>query len=549
MLLVCAGLVTYANIFTNGLVWDDAGWMFFSPGAQPHFSLLQLFTTSGQHEAFYRPVFLTYLSLVGLLSQGNVFIIHLLQVSLHIVNAVLVFLLFKKFLKETGALFLALIFIVHPINVEAVTYMSAVGNVLAFTFGILGLHVLIRSRIRWHHSLFSGILVLLSLLTNETGIVWAGIVLAYIFLFKKVQIWNALIFLISSVGIYALLRIGVGQTLIHTAGYVPIAHLTFIERMYTMPKILLFYLQTFFYPGYLSIAQHWVVRSINFPDFVFPFILDTLFLAGIIAGGMYLYRRHARLLVAYLFFLFWFLISITLYLQIIPLDMTVADRWFYTPIIGMLGMIGVVSQTVKVKPNLRIGGTILLIGIIIGFSIRSIVRNTDWRDGLTLFSHDIQINPDSFDIHVKLAAELSRAGRYDEALAHARRAVALEPDDITSLGTVATLLLQRKQLTEAVGYLQQLLTYDADNYNGFTNLSYAFLRMNDNNSAKTYALRGLERYKEDPSLKLFLSIAEYRLGDWQSAVNDAAFAHSALQNENSRYVYTQIMNKQQVNVD
>jgi hypothetical protein len=383
-------------------------------------------------------------------------------------------------------------------------------------------------------------------LTNETGIVWAGIVLAYIFLFKKVQIWNALIFLISSVGIYALLRIVVGQTLIYTAGYVPIAHLTFIERMYTMPKILLFYLKTFFYPGYLSIAQHWVVRSINFADVVFPFILDVIFFAGIIAGGIYLKRRHAQLLAGYLFFVLWFLISMALYLQIIPLDMTVADRWFYTPIIGMLGMIGVISQTFKIKPIFRVVGMLLLIGIIIGLSVRTMVRNNDWRDGLTLFSHDIRLNPDSFDIHVKFAGELSRAGRYDEALAHAQRAVALEPDDISSLGTLATLYIQGKQPQKAVVFLQKLITYDSNNYNGFTNLTYTLLLLNDNTSAKEYALDGLKHYANDPTLRLLLAIVQFRQGDSANALQNAQAANSALHNQNSNYVYTQILNNQSI---
>ncbi|PIV70924.1 hypothetical protein COW57_02525, partial [Candidatus Roizmanbacteria bacterium CG17_big_fil_post_rev_8_21_14_2_50_39_7] len=61
------------------------------------------------------------------------FFFHLTSVVFHIATAVLIFYLFKRFFKENIAFFLSLIFLVHPANVEAVCFASALQEVL-FTF-------------------------------------------------------------------------------------------------------------------------------------------------------------------------------------------------------------------------------------------------------------------------------------------------------------------------------------------------------------------------------------------------------------------------------
>lgn len=494
--IVSMGLIAYATIFYNTFVWDDKGYVFSSPFTRPLYALKDILISKG--EAGYRPLFYLYLNIVSILSQGNAVIIHLIQLGLHIGSAVLLFFLFKKFMRASVSLCLATLFVIHPITTETVTYMSAVGYVLTFFLGILAL----RRR--------SGFLLLLALLTNEAGAVWVLIALSYLWLFKKWKIPQVFALIAPPLTVYGFLRLFISKASFHAFSYVPIAQADFAVRLLTMPKILSYYFTTILYPAHLSIAQHWLVNAFTFQDVVIPLVIDITFIAAGVAGGVYLSRRHQALVRPYIFFALWFVFGMLPYLQIVPLDMTVADRWFYLPFAGLLGMSGVLVQTIKFSRSGKVVGVALVSILILSLSFRTVVRNANWKDGLMLFTHDVQDNPASFDIHVKLASELMSAKRYDEAMAHAQTAVRLNSDDISSLGTLALLYLQAGKPQQAIGYLQKLVHLDPTNYLGLTNLIYAYLETNDIANAKTYTLKGLALYPQDQSLLTFLSMTEKR---------------------------------------
>lgn len=504
-IIIGLGLAVYAAMFTNTFVWDDTGYVYASPFTRPLYLLKDVFTNPGQ--ALYRPLFYVYLNIISILSQGNPFIIHLLQLGLHIGSAVLLFFLFKKYMRPAIALCCALLFVVHPITTEAVTYMAAIGNVLVCFFGLLALLQLMDAKQHIRRYFVAGFFLLLALLTNEAGISWIFIALSALWIVKKLKISYMLALLVPPLGIYGLLRFFIAHTQ-QTLSSVPIGQVSFAERLLTMPKIFSYYLMTVFYPAYLAIAQHWIVTTINFQNFILPICIDAAFLLAFIAAGIYLSRTHKPSVRPYLFFSLWFLVGIAPYLQIIPLDMTVADRWFYIPLAGLLGMVGVVVQTIKFSRVGKIIGSIIMALLLIALGSRTIVRNGNWRDGITLFTHDAHINPDSFDIHAKLAAELMTAKRYDEAMIHAQKAVALNPDDISSLGTLALLFIQEQKPQQAIGYLQKLLVQDPKNYPGLTNLMYAYLLTGNKEEAKTYALKALEMYPNDETLLMFLNASQ-----------------------------------------
>src|SRR5258708_27738500 len=86
----------------------------------------------------------------------------------------------------------------------------------------------------------------------------------------------------------------------------------------------------------------------------------------------------------------WFLFGILFHSQIFPLDQTVADRWFYFPIVGILGMIGVLLEVFHINlKNIWIFSAVLIFVILL--SLRTFIRSVDWRDDFTLASHDSKV--------------------------------------------------------------------------------------------------------------------------------------------------------------
>ena len=499
-IIILVGFLTYVNNLTNGFVWDDKGTLYSSPFTHPLFTIKDAFISQGQ--AGYRPLLYLYWNCITIISQGNLGIIHFFQIGIFLTGAVLLFLFLKMFVHKNIAFCISLLFLVHPLNAEAVDYMAAVSDVLVFLFGMIVLYRLAKDKIL-KDFFISGFFLLLALLSNEAGISFVCIAIIYLIFFKRVKIAQIGAFLVLPLSVYGYLKLFVSHSSFQTFSYVPIAQMSLIGRLQTAPKVLFYYLSHFFYPAELAIAQHWTVQNMNINDFLLPLLCDGIIVLAFYFGALYLYYHHKKYVRNYLFFCIWFIVGIAPYLQIVPLDMTVADRWFIIPMVGLLGMIGVIIQTITFSSTKKMIGLVVMAILFLVLSTRTIVRNANWRDGITLFTHDLQTNPNSFDLHAKLAEELMTLGKYDEAFIHAQKAVALKPDDITSLGTLSLLYLRINKPQLAIPYLNKVLIISPKNYLGITNMIYANILENNSEEAKKYIAIGLTFYPRDESLHIF----------------------------------------------
>lgn len=105
--------------------------------------------------------------------------------------------------------------------------------------------------------------------------------------------------------------------------------------------------------------------------------------------------------------------------------MTVAERWLYFPMIGLLGMMGSVAQSSKLKvQSSKI--TLISVCILSILFIRSFSRTLDWRNGLALYGSSISPTS-SFDLQNNMGVELFRIGEYVQAKPYFEASVRLAP--------------------------------------------------------------------------------------------------------------------------
>ncbi len=109
--------------------------------------------------------------------------------------------------------------------------------------------------------------------------------------------------------------------------------------------------------------------------------------------------------------------------------MTIAERWLYFPMIGVFALVS--YAIFQLANNIRgLWQKKLLFGIIIlavlTLAGRTIIRLSDWRNGLTLYSHDIKLSKNSYDAENNYGVELLRAGRLDEAKLHFKKYIGLQ---------------------------------------------------------------------------------------------------------------------------
>jgi len=448
-IFILIGLLVYGLSLFNGFVWDDEEQIVnnvfvHSVKNIPLLFQSSTFNTGGAGVSagtYYRPLMMTFFSFVYQLFGPNPFFFHLFQLFFHILTAILVYLMFKHFFKEMTAFFMAIIFLVHPAGVESVAYISAVQDIFYVLFGILAFYIVIKNRAKFEFKniFLINTLLFLSLLSKETAILFFIIIFIYQLIFDRKFIFENLIFFMMTVGIYALLRFalaGVFFTPYHNA---PIVQLSLWQRIMMIPAIFFYYLKLFFYPLDLAVMQHWVIRTLDF-----RMLLGSLS-AGILALLLWKQRFNRN----FIFFFLWFIITIFPYLQIFPLDMTVAERWFYLPVVGLLGMMGAVWS--------KSGNKLVIMGVIIIaiFSIRSFFRTMDWKNGLTLYGRDIKISKGAFDLENNYGVELFRAGDYQEAKVHFLKSTELAPYWWTNWNNLGAVYEQEKNYQKASEYYQK----------------------------------------------------------------------------------------------
>jgi tetratricopeptide (TPR) repeat protein len=544
--IIIIGLIVFLNGLFNGFVGDDLPQVTQNPTIQslnnlPTFFLGSTFYNEGLKQlggVYYKPLLDTFFSLIYSLFGSNAFFYHIFQVLFYITNTCILFLVLNKFFKKSLSFILSLLFLVHPINSEVAFYISDMQDVLFFFFGIVVLWMVQR-----FHSqkaiIAASICIFCSLLSKETGILFLFMTLLYVFIFQRKSFYSFLGYSGGGFLIYLALRIhAIG--IFNSPRSSPIDLLSLQNRFIDMPNIFLFYLKTFLFPLNLSFFHQWAFKQISVENFFLPLIVDLVFIALIIFFAVLLYKKYPiKFFKIYLLFFISFIAGILLHLQIIPLDVTVAERWFYFSIFCLLGMIGVLLEVFHL--NLKNKWILAsLIVIIFLFSIRTIIRSFDWRNEYILVTHDIQVSKNDYSLENGLAGELITRNEFKEAKIHAERSIALFPNwnNYNNLGVIDMNLGEYKEAQDAfrkgLGISGYYLLYE--------NLAALTLVTGNSKENIGYVESFIKQYPQDAKLWLYLAILEYKSGNKSNAKIAISNAYSLDQSSEIFTNYYLIMN-------
>jgi tetratricopeptide (TPR) repeat protein len=526
-ILIAAGFFVYANSLSNSFVWDDEEQVVNNTVIRDWNNAGLIFKSStfyaggaGLSGGFYRPlVTLSYFwnySYWGL----NPFGYHLTQLLIHCANAFLVFYLLKTIFEKNNikngrfaALAAALIFAVHPANVESVAYIGSVGEVMYVFFALLALVFFVKSLDgvkTFAPQLFWGSfgLVFLGFLAKEAAIVVLPLMLVYLLLFLKASrsIYIKFFAGVAAVVVsYAFLRFFVAKIAPVSQFLAPIHGAPLWQRFVTIPYEILTYLGIILFPKDLSIWRHFVVALAADPRF-WASLIALVAIAAVLL--YYIARTKSK---PFFFFALWFAIALAPILNIIPLDMTVAERWLYFPIIGFLGAVSlaVIGGAQKLSPNHQKIALAVFIIAIVALGMRTVARNADWRNGLSLYGHDIAlaqvISPQgSFDLENNYGVELFRAGWIDEAGEHFKRSIMLQPKWASSQNNLGAVLERNGDLEGALA--QYRIAADMNYYLAYENIAGVLIKMKRHDEAKKFLEESLAKFPDNTRLQFNLAL-------------------------------------------
>jgi protein O-mannosyl-transferase len=545
LFLILIGFLVHFHVFFNGFVWDDLTYIIGNSEIKD-FNLLTLvgpnmFNSSG----YFRPLPAIYFSFIHALFGSSAFAFHFFQITLHILCTTLLFFIFKKCFTVVTSFILSLIFLIHPINVESVAYIGSTQSQLYLLLGGLAFYLSLKPKPELSYVITIHILLLLAIFTKEVSFLFFIVIYLFRWL-NKYQLSK--IFMLSSfitISVYLAVRSLVLGGVLQKMHLIPISEISLAQRLLHIPIILSYYPKTFLFPKVLAIDQIWTISHISLSNFILPLLFDLCFYGGLMAFALYLFKLRHHLFKIYFVYLTWFILGIGLLIQIFPLDMTVADRWFYLPFVGLLGMLGIIFTVFKFKKVFMY----FLVPALILFSLRTMVRNADWYSTLTLYGHDVKYYA-NYDIENYLGADLVNAGKPEEALVHFKRSVELLPHD-TNIFNIGSVYEQQKDYLQAQDYYRQTLIVKDKYLNhaqvrllAAEGLSRTLLRLNPPHQAQLEITQLLTEFPHSGSLWGYLAISAYLSGDKQIAASAAANAKTYLPNPTTAKLYQMITQNQ-----
>lgn len=523
IVLVIVGVVVFSNSLMNQFVWTDP--MYIVPNTGVQANIFSVFYSSvSTQPGYYRPLTALYYFTINGLFGSNSFFYHLIQISIFITNACLLYFLYLHFFKKNVSGCLALIYLVHPVNEITAVFISAANGVLYMFFGLLSLTFYFKKfkNKLWQLSLIC-FLLLLSLLAKETAIFFLAFVILHQLIFrhtgKKIYYIIGMILVLIT---YLIIRLKFGGGFVASQNELyPFSDFTLLQRLSNLPQEFLFYIYHFIIPYDIGMIHLWKITSIDWESFYAPLLIDAIFLLPLLVFAILVYKKNKENFKKYLFFLLLFCISITFFLQIYtPLDYTVSARWFYFPMISLLGIFGVVLETYRFDKRDKLLLAITIVAIIL-FSVRTMVKNTFWRNDISLFTQASVVD-DNFSIENLLAFAYYNKGNNLAALNHVAKSIAMFPYD-NNLMTMAIVYERMGDMQNAVYYA--LRAYNADNYNinkhdENTYLVLGKLLLNNKNAihAKRILTSGVAEYPNSMYLWILLAYSDFRLQDNTAAI-------------------------------
>jgi hypothetical protein len=461
---------------------------------------------------YYRPLMTTVFSLIYTLFGPHQFYFHIFQLLICIGSTVLLYLLFRYSFKPALALFLALIFLVHPIDSQVVYGIPEMQDALFFFFGILALYLLIR-RNSVRSLVLVAICLFLSLLAKETAMVFVIMALIYLFWWQRQRFLSFLGIVIVPIILWFVLRLHAVGLLENPKGG-PIDRLDLAARLLTSPSILLLYITKFIFPWKLASTYYWTYPTYSVGHFLVPLLIDLAVISLIVAMAVIVRKRATRsMFYTYIFFFIWTAIGVGLLLQIIPLDMTASESWFYFSMAGFLGMIGVILTVIpiKLKPQLIL---VLAVLLVVALGVRTTVRGLDWRSQYELAMVDINNTQDNARAYSIVVYTLMSEGNYSAAKPYQMKALSIYPAQQSYIN-YATILYNLGDYAGAVKAYQASLLYGTPSTNLLSEDALGYLTLLTGNPimSKAYLNSQLKSHPKDALLWAYLAVLEDRNND------------------------------------
>jgi protein O-mannosyl-transferase len=436
-------------VVQSGLTWKGIAWGF----------------TTFETANWYPVTWLSHMldcQLFGLRSGWH----HGMNVAFHIVNSILLYILL---LRMTGAFWrsavVAALFALHPLHVESVAWVAERKDVLSTMFALLAILAYVGYVRRPSAIRYVLVAVLLTL-----GLMSKPMLVTLPFVLLLLDYWPLSQWGLPPCGQTALRLVLEKLPLLALAAAFSVV--TYVAQLQEGATTMLSDKIAFsvrLANALVSYIEYLGKTVWPYPLIVFyPYVPDrplwqpvaaATFLIAVTGVAVWLWRSRPYLTVGW----FWYFGTLVPVIGLIQVgSQSIADRYTYLPLVGIF--ILAVWGSADLLAGWRYGRTtlgVLAAAAILACMILTARQTAHWTDTISLFEYVLTITPDNAVAHENVGDVLLQKHRNEEAAAHFREAVRIDPRSGTmKYCNVASTLSNQKRFAEAADQLREALRLD-----------------------------------------------------------------------------------------
>jgi hypothetical protein len=503
LLVAAVALALFASGMLDGFAYDDVP-IVLNDARIRSFSNLPSMLGSGYWQSadlsLYRPLTTLSFALDWSLAPANAVWFHFTNVLLNAGVGVLVFLLLARLFGSGPALAGALIFVTHPVHVEAVTNIVGRSELLSAAFMLGCCLVWARDERESRGVVLAPLLFALALFSKESAIMLPAALVLVDGATGRLDVRRPLAWLkrdaraVAALGVVAVAYLGVRFAVL---GAIAPAQLDPVlevatgngDRILTALQAWPIWLGLLFAP--ISLLADYGPRIIEPAVGLTGMAAAGLMIAtGLIAGGFIaLARGNGRLALV----LLWLPVTILPVSNLlIPIGVLVGERTLYLPSFALAAAVAGIAAlpAFNARPAARLGVT-AVVGVMLLFAARVLTRIPDWRSTDTIMESLVRDRPDSFRGHWHVARMAREAQDVSRAVAHYDTAVSLWPHRRGLLLEAAAFAAMNGEFGRATGIATLMVRQWPDDLEAYRLIAGVALDANDRERAAEAIRAGL----------------------------------------------------------
>jgi Flp pilus assembly protein TadD len=495
LLVVAAGLLVYHNSFTGPFIFDDVDSILENPTIHRLWPLGQ--ALSPPHGAGItvegRPIVNLFLAINYALGGHDVWGYHALNLAVHILAGVALLGIVRRTLLQPRlrerfgesalplALTVAILWTVHPLQTESVTYIVQRAESLMGLFYLFTLHCFIRgteSRLPGVWYSLSVAACLLGMACKEVMISAPVMVLLYdrTFIsgtFREAWRRHWPLYLALAVTWILLVQLTVfAKTVPFALSNAETMGVTWWRYLLTEPGVILHYVRLSAWPRSLCLDCGW-----PFP-WTWQNVLPPMFVIAIVlVVSMWALKRN----LTWGFLSAWFFLILAPTSSFLPLNSASCEHRMYLPLAAVVTVVVFGAFTFGkhlLGARARLGrwlgwSATGAVALLLGFL--TVQRNFDYRSARAIWQDTINKCPDNPRAHLNLANALSDVDRLEDAMQHYEQALRISPNFAKAHNGLGIALAQAGRIPEAIEHFEQALQIKSSFADAHYNLAHALI--------------------------------------------------------------------------